>query len=191
MATLTNMFGKTDAPTHALGVRQSPGGYFYFWNLLVPLSVLLNVHEFGLGLHEAGLMLALSIGPHIFEGLVQNTFLLWVVQMFLFIWIERIMWRWPWYQIYSCCFARTLFMALALIAIPSILIKWLWYPLYNGIPRALNYIFPDLSTKNGEHLADAILLIASVLLLMHSLRCHRGASTKMIKKEETTCCWSN
>ena len=37
----------------------------------MPLSVLLNVHEFGLGTHEAGLMLALGVGPHIFEGLIQ------------------------------------------------------------------------------------------------------------------------
>ncbi|KAK3773025.1 hypothetical protein RRG08_061325 [Elysia crispata] len=157
---LTNIFGSRDAPTPALSTRQSPGGYFYFWNLLVPLSVLLNVHEFGLGTHEAGLMLALGVGPHIFEGLIQ---------MFLFIWIERIMRRWPWYQIYSCCFAKSLLLALALIAVPSLIMRWLWYPLYRGIPKAIKYANSDMSEKSVEAITDGFLLIASVLLLMHSL----------------------
>ncbi|GFR95586.1 hypothetical protein ElyMa_006276900 [Elysia marginata] len=113
-----------EPPTPALSTRQSPGGYFYFWNLLVPLSVLLNVHHFGLGIHEAGLILALGIGPHIFESLVQNTFLLWAVLMFLFIWIEDIMRRWPCYQIYSCCFGTSLLLALMLVAVPSAIIRW-------------------------------------------------------------------
>ncbi|GFN87402.1 hypothetical protein PoB_001390800 [Plakobranchus ocellatus] len=55
----------------ALNVRQSPGGYFYFWNLLVPLSVLINVYYCGLGSHEASLLLALCVGPHFYSWLVQ------------------------------------------------------------------------------------------------------------------------
>lgn len=172
---------KAEADSPAFSARLSPGGYFYFWNLLVPLSVLLNVLHFGLSIHEAGLILALAIGPHIFEGLVQNMFLLWAVVMFLFIWIERILWRWPCYQIYSCCFASSLLLLFLLVAVPTLLIRWLWYPLYRGIPRSVRYLRPDLSEKTSEDFADALLLIGSVLLLMHSLNYCKPA------QEETSC----
>ncbi|XP_012943975.1 uncharacterized protein LOC106013274 [Aplysia californica] len=149
-----------------------PGEFFIFWNVLVPLSVLLNIRHFGLRAHELGLAVALALNPYLLKFVLHNPLVSWGVALFLIIWIERVLRRWSWYRIYSFTFLKSALMVVVFIAIPSLCMRYLWRPVTRSLLSGLQKLAPGQPAEYMVQARDVIALCFSVGVFLHSLYFH-------------------
>ena len=62
-----------------------PGNFYIFWNILVPLSVFINVHHCGLRPHEIGLLMALSLNPIVLKYVLHVSRITSILLKFFFL----------------------------------------------------------------------------------------------------------
>jgi len=171
-----------------------PGGFFLFWNVLVPLSVLMNVRNHGLCVHEIGLFIALALNPFLLKYVLTSPVLAWALAMFLIIWIQRVLKRWSGAKIYTLSFLRSLIMLTVFIVVPSTLIRFVWDGLCENVTKALRLVAPGAPCDTLMQARDLALLVGAVTLLLHSFyfynrknKCVRSQPTKPKKKNSCGC----
>ncbi|KAH9489877.1 hypothetical protein Btru_051818 [Bulinus truncatus] len=146
-----------------------PGNFYMFWNILVPLSLLMNIKHFGLRGHEIGLVALLWVNPFLLKYIVQSPLLSWANTIFIILWMERILKRWAWYRIYTFTFFRNLVLLMLFLAIPGFIMNYIWIPLYLSLPEWLEANSLCHNKSMLKMYSSIILLLFSVALLLHSI----------------------
>lgn len=169
-----------------------PGDFVIFWNILVPLSVILNIRHFGLRFHEVILAILLALNPIILKYIQHNPAISWVVSLFLIMWIERVLRRWSWYRIYSWNFFKSAILVALFIVVPSLIKRLTWNTFLDLVLNGLQRVLPGEPDDYLKQARDLVVLVIVSIFLLHSFYFYStsvcSATCKKERKKERTAC---